>query len=162
MVSACPRCGARKTESVRHGLIYKTLWKMGYNLRRCSYCNRRRLFKRGHRHGPHPHDMTREQLEDYYSRKIAEASGSVSAHAETPRPETAPESAEGSVGRETLETATSVHVTEAHQEGGDYHCCPKCGSTFYRRSRRRFFERLLKRPRMARCLRCHHRFPYPV
>jgi len=40
-------------------------------------------------------------------------------------------------------------------------CCPVCGSTIYRRSRRRLLERLTKRPPMARCRECHGRFPLP-
>ena len=39
--------------------------------------------------------------------------------------------------------------------------CPKCRSTIYRRSHRRWYERFLGRPKMARCLECHHRFHYP-
>lgn len=161
MASPCPRCGATKTKSVRHGLIYNMLWRMGYHLRRCSFCEKWRLFKRVHRSGPHPDDMTHEQLQEHYDGKIAEASRRAPAKPETPGPEIAPESAEASVGGETLGTATSVRVAEAQDEVDDYHYCPECGSTSYRRSRRRFFERLLKRPRMARCLRCNHRFPYP-
>ena len=162
MASPCPRCGATKTKSVRHGLIYNTLWKMGYHLRRCSLCERRRLFKRVHRYGPHPDDMTHEQLQEQYHRKVAEASRRAPAEPETPAPEMTPEFAQASIGRGTLETATSISVAEADDAVDDYHFCPECGSTSYRRSRRRFFERLLKRPRMARCLRCDHRFPYPV
>jgi len=162
MASPCPRCGATKTKSVRHGLIYNTLWKMGYHLRRCSLCERRRLFKRVQRSGPHPDDMTYGQLQEHYDRKIAKASRGAPAEPERPAPAMAPERAGASVGRKTLETAASTSVAEADDAVGDYHFCPECGSTFYRRSRRRFFERLLKRPRMARCLRCNHRFPYPV
>jgi len=162
MASPCPRCGATKTKSVRHGLIYSTLWKMGYHLRRCSLCERRRLFKRVQRSGPHPDDMTYGQLQEHYDRKIAKASRGAPAEPERPAPAMAPERAGASVGRKTLETAASTSVAEADDAVDDYHFCPECGSTFYRRSRRRFFERLLKRPRMARCLRCNHRFPYPV
>ncbi len=162
MASPCPRCGATKTKSVRHGLIYSTLWKMGYHLRRCSLCERRRLFRRVHRHRPHPDDMTHEQLQEHYHRKIVGASRRAPAKPETPAPEMAPEFAQASISRGTLETATSISVAEADDAADDDHCCPECGSTHYRRSRRRFFERLLKHARMARCLRCNHRFPYPA
>lgn len=161
MASPCSRCGATKTKSVRHGLIYNTLWKMGYHLRRCSLCDRWRLFKRMQRHGPHPDDMTYEQLQEQYDRKVAEVSRRAPAESETSAPEIAPKVAQASIGQGTLETATSISVAEAGDAVDDDHCCPECGSTLYRRSRRRFFERLLKRPRMARCLRCNHRFPYP-
>jgi uncharacterized Zn finger protein len=39
--------------------------------------------------------------------------------------------------------------------------CPACGSTSYRRSRRTTLERILLRPKMARCRKCRKRFPYP-
>jgi hypothetical protein len=39
--------------------------------------------------------------------------------------------------------------------------CPACGSTDYRRSRRTTLERVLLRPKMARCRKCRTRFPYP-
>ena len=39
--------------------------------------------------------------------------------------------------------------------------CPFCGSTNYRRSRRSPAERLLMRPKMARCSHCRKRFPFP-
>jgi uncharacterized protein with PIN domain len=39
--------------------------------------------------------------------------------------------------------------------------CPACGSPVYRRSRRTILERILLRSRMARCKKCHKRFPYP-
>jgi len=39
--------------------------------------------------------------------------------------------------------------------------CPFCGGTAYRRSRRTTLERILLRPRMARCRVCRKRFPYP-
>jgi hypothetical protein len=40
-------------------------------------------------------------------------------------------------------------------------CCPACGSIVFRRSRRTILERILFRPRMARCRNCSKRFPYP-
>ena len=48
-----------------------TLWNMGYHLRRCSFCNRWRLFKRRDRNRPHPDDMTAEELTEDFNRKIA-------------------------------------------------------------------------------------------
>lgn len=36
--------------------------------------------------------------------------------------------------------------------------CPYCGSADTRRSRRRWYDRLMKRPRMARCRACRRRF----
>jgi hypothetical protein len=39
--------------------------------------------------------------------------------------------------------------------------CPHCGSDNLRRSRRRWYERLIFRPRMLRCLDCLKRCPEP-
>jgi hypothetical protein len=39
--------------------------------------------------------------------------------------------------------------------------CPRCGGLQFERTRRRWLERTLKRPRMARCRACRKRFPYP-
>ncbi len=39
--------------------------------------------------------------------------------------------------------------------------CPRCGSKNFRRSRRRWYEQVLRRSPMARCRACRARFPYP-
>lgn len=159
MESPCPRCGTYKTESVRHGFIYDTLWNMGYHLRCCSFCNRWRVFKRMDRSRPHPDDMTAEQLRADFNRKLAESMRGESG-----------EPGETSIGVEISQEPSrfepvpgesSIGVAEAPEEIDEYCLCPKCGSSVYRRSRRRWFERLLKRPKMARCMRCSYRFPYP-
>jgi hypothetical protein len=159
METPCPRCGTLKTESVRHGFLYNTLWKMGYHLRRCSFCDRRRLLKRGDRNRPHPNDLTAEELTEHFNRKIASAirrdAGpavvvkSMALDAALPSP--APALSTGS---------TSVAVAEVGAVEG-LATCPSCGNTKYRRSRRKWYERWLNRPRMARCLKCAHRYPYP-
>ena len=46
----------------------------------------------------------------------------------------------------------------SNQEAGR---CPHCGSSNFRRSRRSAAERLLFRPKMARCSHCRKRFPFP-
>ena len=160
METPCPRCGTLKTESVRHGFIYNTLWKMGYHLRRCSFCNRRRLIKRGDRNRPHPNDLTAEELTEHFNRRIAltlkrEGAGSgvvvksMAANSALPSP------ADGTPPR-----TIAIGMAEG-ESADDYGLCPKCGNNKYRRSRRRWYERMLNRPRMARCLKCTHRFPYP-
>ena len=157
MVTPCPRCGHTKTESVRHGFIYNKLWDMGYHLRRCSFCERLRIFKRS-RNQRHPDDWTAEELTAHFNRKIAEAKGKlpvvVKGYAETMNPNSTEKPGERGAGR----NAVAVDVAE---ETDDYRLCPRCGSTIYRRSRRRWWEKLIGRPRMARCLKCNHRFPYP-
>src|ERR1017187_1818671 len=98
MASPCPRCGTTKTESVRHGFIHDTLWKMGYHLRRCSFCNRRRLFKRANPDRPHPDDMTVEELQESFHRKIAESVRKQSAASEIPGGNMASDSSQESRG----------------------------------------------------------------
>lgn len=161
MATPCPRCGTIKTESVRHGFIYETLWNWGYHLRRCSYCNRRRIFKRVDRDRPHPDDMTVEELQEQFSRKIAEASGKKSAAAETNGGKMASDSSERSRELDSQPRRSSIDVAEAAEEFEGYRLCPNCGSMLFRRSHRRWYERMMNRPKMARCSRCDHRFPYP-
>jgi DNA-directed RNA polymerase subunit RPC12/RpoP len=162
MATPCPRCGTMKTESVRHGFIYETLWNMGYHLRRCSYCNRRRIFKLAETHRTHPDDMTGEELQEQFNRKIAEASGKRPAASEAvDRAEgMAPDLVEERHEPERPPNRSSIGVAEEDEFEG-YHVCPHCGSTLYRRSHRRWYERMLNRPKMARCSRCDRRFPYP-
>ena len=71
------------------------------------------------------------------------------------------DSSEESRGLGDQPSRSSIGVAESTDEVDDYRLCPKCGSTLYRRSRRRWYERLMRRRRMARCLKCDHRFPYP-
>jgi hypothetical protein len=161
MASPCRHCGNTKTESVRHGFIYNTLWNMGYHLRRCSFCNRRRLFKRVDRHRPHPDDMTVEELQRSFKRKIAESLGKTD-EASTGNGVDMPfHSPEESTGHGAHSIRSSTGVVVAADEDQDSRFCPRCGSTDYRRSRRRWYERLIKRGKMARCSKCNHRFPYP-
>jgi hypothetical protein len=171
METPCPRCGTLKTESVRHGFIYNTLWKMGYHLRRCSFCNRWRLMARGDRNRPHPNDLTAEELTEHFNRRIASAlrregaaAGVVvrSATADSALPPPAPTTVPKAVAAASSTTASASAVGVAEVEvKDDYGLCPNCGGSKYRRSRRRWYERWLDRPRMARCLKCTHRFPYP-
>ena len=159
MATPCPRCGHTKTESVRHGFVYRRLWNMGYHLRRCSFCNRKRIFKRD-RSQPHPDDVTAEQLTAYFNRKIAEAKGVTYVPSKGYGGNMALNSSEESSEIETRD-GSSIGVAEAPEEVYEYRVCPKCGSGSYRRSRRRWYEKMVKRPKMARCLKCDHRFPYP-
>jgi hypothetical protein len=161
METPCPRCGTTKTESVRHGFIYSTLWKMGYHLRRCSFCDRRRLIPRGDRNRPHPNDLTAEELTESFNRRIEAAKKRDAAGREVTPGMKPSDSSEELRGNEVPSHRMSIGVADATDELEDYRLCPKCGSTLYRRSRRRWWERLLKRRRMARCLKCDHRFPYP-
>ena len=158
MATPCPRCGTTKTESVRHGFLYTRLWNIGYHLRRCSFCNRKRIFKRHDRNRPHPDDLTAEELTEHFNRKIAESKGRTLV---VVKEQNMASSAEESHGLGSQQQRSSVSVAEPTEEIDDYRLCPECGSTAYHRSHRRWYEKLLKSPRMARCGKCDHRFPYP-
>ena len=161
MASPCPRCGATKTESVRHGFIHDKLWNMGYHLRRCSSCHRRRLFKRAHPDQPHPDDMTVEELRESFERQIAKSLEKEHTDLKATGGKMASDSPEKARELGAQPIGSSIGVAVAPAEVEDYRLCPKCGSTLYRRSRRRWYERLVRRPKMARCLKCDHRFHYP-
>lgn len=175
METPCPRCGHHKTESVRHGFLYGTLWNMGYHLRACSFCNRWRLFKRMDLSQPHPDDMTVEELQENFNRKIAESLQKEPSPAEVvdvaaspiPTPVEEVSRVEEVSGMEAEPVQASIGVAEraeeaeVEEETDDYQLCPRCGGTNFRRSRRRWWERLLNYPRMARCMKCDNRFPYP-
>jgi hypothetical protein len=161
MESPCPRCGTIKTESVHHGFLYASLWKMGYHLRRCSFCYRKRMFKRQNPTRPHPDDLTMEDLQRSFDRKIAQSMGKQSEVSKRNGGNDASDSSDEFHSREVREGSSSVGVAEVGPETEGHGVCIKCGNNYYRRSRRRWYEKLLKRPRMARCLKCDHRFPCP-
>ena len=161
MASPCPRCGATKTVSVHHGFIYDTLRMFGYHLRRCSSCNRRRIFKSQDMVRRHPDEMTVEELRVRFKEQLAEASRKASAASETPGEKMAGKSEGESLGLDSHPSRSSTRVSSATEESDDYHFCPRCGSSHYHRSRRRWYERLVRRRRMARCMKCNYRFPYP-
>ncbi|MFZ0960424.1 MAG: hypothetical protein WAO35_05925 [Terriglobia bacterium] len=161
MERPCSRCGTTKTESVRHGFIHDTLWNMGYHLRRCSYCSRWRLFKRADPTKPHPDDLTIQEMQESFKRRIAAASGKLPADPERLGGNMASDPMEPSREPEAQPSTSSVDVAEAADEDEEDRTCPKCGSAVFRRSHRRWYERLVGRDRMARCMKCDHRFPYP-
>jgi hypothetical protein len=43
MASPCKKCGATKTEPVRHDWAYHLVDALGYRLRECSNCRRKRI-----------------------------------------------------------------------------------------------------------------------
>lgn len=161
MDSPCPRCGTFKTESVHHGFVYAALWKMGYHLRRCSFCNRKRMFERPDPTRPHPDNLTMEDLQRSFDRKIAQSLGKPVGVSTVHRASVSSDFTEDG-DRHSGHTGTSSNsVAVATNDVVENRVCPNCGSSRYRRSRRRWYEKVLKRPRMARCKKCDHRFPYP-
>jgi hypothetical protein len=104
--------------------------------------------------------LTAEELTEHFNRKIASALRRDAGASGIVVKSMALDSALPSAGPISSPHPTSVAVAEvgATEDSG---LCPKCGNKKYRRSRRRWYERWLKRPRMARCLKCAHRYPYP-
>ena len=144
-------------------MIYRTLWKMGYHLRRCSFCNRRRIYKRVDPSRPHPDDLTAEELTESFNRRIARtlrnenmAKGKTGVKMGSNPTEEAIEPQQ-----QTAPASHTISVAVADDDEEDYRICTRCGGGVYRRSRRTWLERMMKRPRMARCMKCNHRFPYP-
>ena len=159
MISPCPRCGEVKTESVRHGILYHLLWKLGYHLRRCSRCNRPRALRRPKSRAHFEEESILNTGTDSFLESDLGPSGferNMRSGAAYPRNEPA------ETGSSRNEDQGATQVAAAWEESSsEYGCCPRCGSTQYRRSRRSAFEKMIGRPRMARCRRCFHRFPYP-
>jgi RNA polymerase-binding transcription factor DksA len=105
--------------------------------------------------------MTMEELQEHFDQKIAEASGKSPAASDTLEGNMSPDSLQQSGEHQAEASSSSIGLAEATDEVDEYRLCPKCGSTIFRRSHRRWYERLLRRPRMARCMKCDRRFPYP-
>jgi len=162
MVTPCPRCGTTNTESVRHGFVYHRLWNMGYHLRQCAHCNRKRLFKRGERMPCRPDEMTAEELTKRFNRKIEEAKARTQEYLRRAEGKMASNLSEGSDRARNQPSGSSGRGADVDTGVEESGLCPKCGSAAFRRSRRKWYEKIFKRPRMARCLKCRRRFPYPV
>jgi hypothetical protein len=134
----CPACASTKYHRTKRTTMERMLRRP--SMARCESCGMRFPYPRGH---DKPSDSV----------KSGEAAASVS-HVEE----------EGRVSR-TAEECSQLKVdlrgTAADSSNRGLSRCPLCGSTAYRRSRRTTLERLLLRPKMARCKNCRKRFPYP-
>ena len=139
MISPCPRCGANRTDPVRHGVLYNLVRLLGYRLHRCSQCRLPRFIPVSGKKSGDSEKLTKESAT---SAPLAEK-GILSKLAE--------EEAE----------AGENHVTAAPSSVARFGRCPNCGSIKYHRTHRTSMERLLRRPKMARCEHCRLRFPYP-
>jgi hypothetical protein len=140
MAAPCSRCGATKTESVRHGLMYKLARRFGYRLRKCGRCRRLRLI---------PLDNYSAHRSDTTSHEPDTSSG-VTESADKPLK---PELDRAAAGAEKVRPEV--------QSVKNSRRCPRCGATEFRRSRRNLLEHILFRPKMARCRNCRFRFPHP-
>jgi predicted RNA-binding Zn-ribbon protein involved in translation (DUF1610 family) len=105
--------------------------------------------------------MTVEELRESFERQIAKSLEKEHTDLKATGGKMASDSPEKARELGAQPIGSSIGVAVAPAEVEDYRLCPKCGSTLYRRSRRRWYERLVRRPKMARCLKCDHRFHYP-
>ena len=140
MATPCSRCGATKTETVRHGLMYNLARRFGYRLRMCSRCRRLRLLPLNN-NGAHTSDAAPHEP--------GTSSGVILSADKALKPEL------------DRPAASAEEVHPEVQSVKDSRRCPRCGATEFRRSRRNLLEHILFRPKMARCRRCRFRFPYP-
>jgi uncharacterized protein with PIN domain len=134
----CPNCGSSKYHRSRRTTLERVLLRPA--MARCERCGARFPY-------PGHHDKSPDSV------KSGEETATVSHVGEEGRASrTAEESSQPKVAKQG---------TAADSSNRGLRRCPVCGSTAYRRSRRNILERILLRPRMARCRKCRKRFPYP-
>ena len=134
----CPDCGSSKYHRSKRTTLDQVLLRP--TMARCEKCGAR---------FPHP----RHHAKSPDSVKSGEEAATVSHVGE-----------EGRASRTAVESSqpkVAKQGTAADSSNRGLRRCPVCGSTAYRRSRRTTLERILLRPRMARCRVCRKRFPYP-
>jgi hypothetical protein len=119
------------------------------------------VYKRADRKRPHPDDLTAEELTESFNRHIAKTLRHQAAATGPTRGKMDLNSGEELQQHHAPQITSSVGVADLFDEAEPYRICTRCGSALYRRSRRRWLERVLNRPKMARCLKCGNRFPYP-
>ena len=120
--------------------MYKLVWAFGYRLHECARCRAPRFIPRHNGKPP-------------YSSQLGK--GPVSA------PPFAEERGALRTAEENLEPKVTKQVTAADSSERGLRRCPACGSTAYHRTHRTTLERILSRPKVARCEKCGLRFPYP-
>ena len=132
----CPACGKAKYHRTRRTQLERL--RRAAPMARCDNCGNR---------FPYPADQSRRSD----SARVRPSAASASSLAEEGRAAGVPDGP-------SLPQAPGEGTDSSKWVAG---CCPACGSASYRRSHRTALERLLSRPRMARCQQCRTRFPYP-
>jgi hypothetical protein len=139
MTSPCPRCSGTKTDPVYHGVMYRLAYVFGYRLQQCSRCRALRFIPRHHGKS---RDSSQLGKEPANAPGVAEERRALATAEARPEPK-------------------KDEVPAADSSDRELRCCPACGSAEYHRTKRTTMERMLRRPRMARCESCGTRFPYP-
>jgi predicted RNA-binding Zn-ribbon protein involved in translation (DUF1610 family) len=134
----CPECGSPKFHRTRRNQLERL--RNSSPMARCDNCGKR-----------FPYHENREDSWEWA--KTGKAGAEVSAKVKENSTSRGPKAV----------SSTDIHRPEtgADSSGDGLARCPACGSTSYRRSHRTTGERLLLRPKMARCQQCRKRFPYP-
>jgi len=134
----CPTCGSMKYHRTQRTTLEHLL--LHPRMARCEKCGARFPY-------PRHHDKSPDSV------KSGEEAATVSHVGEERRASrTAEESSQPKVAKQG---------TAADSSNRGLRGCPVCGSPSYRRTGRTILERILLRPRMARCRDCRKRFPYP-
>jgi ribosomal protein L37AE/L43A len=120
--------------------MYKLVWAFGYRLHQCARCRAPRFIPRDHGKSPHSSQLGKELVS---ASPFAEERGVL---------RTAERNPESKVTRQ-------VTAADSSERGSPR--CPVCGSTAYHRTHRTTLERILSRPKVARCEKCGLRFSYP-
>ncbi len=161
MPAPCPRCGATKTERIRAGVRYELARLLGYELNQCAGCRRLRFLRR--------HARRRENVpaNSAPATRRAGRSSAQEERAENRAPEGTPVTASIAGGAAQDASGPLVadretpHTHARRNDSDGLSGCPRCGSKRYRRSRRRWLERVMGRAPMARCKACGYRFALP-
>ena len=136
----CPHCGKSKYHRSKRTTLDRVLLRPG--MAHCEVCGGRFPYP-AHHHHHKSHDPV----------KSGEAAATGSHVGEEGRASRASE------GSSQAEVAEQGATPDSSNRGSPR--CPVCGSPSYRRSRRTTLEKILMRPKMARCRNCRKRFPYP-
>jgi len=142
----CRKCGATKTEPVSQSmsLRYELARLFGYELRQCARCRRLRLLP--------PRGGRRHRDPAAVDAVVTTTGGVADDRATRDAFKPVPDSVAGG-----KTSQGEPNFDESHGAAS----CPRCGSRKYRRSRRRWLDRVMRRRAMARCRVCHFRFPLP-
>ena len=135
----CPACGSTKHHRTERNTLERILGRPP--MARCEKCGKRFPYSKPRVESPDSKKSGQTPASRGRMRGERSGSGTIEGTAQpnSDNPGSIADSSEEELGR-----------------------CPFCGSTAYRRSRRTTAERLLLRPKMARCSHCRKRFPFPL
>lgn len=146
MGTPCRKCGSVRTSSLK-GWRDLLARPFGYRVKECVGCHRTRWVRRRTR------DSERTG-QSFVSGKPPTQPEQAAAKVAAPPTEAAVRAAEASP-----ETGVSAEKPNPERHSRRAPCCPYCLSDRVRRSKRRWYERLIGKGIMMRCRECRRRFP---